>query len=98
MPEYWLRPKAQSDIDDIWGYFYRTWGVQQAHSYLVGISDVCTKLADNSNLGVCRDDLYKGLHVYPSGKHLVFYLTTGKRIDIVRVLHERMDRNRHLAL
>lgn len=98
MTEYRLRPKAQSDIEGIWDYSYRTWGVQQANSYLAGLRDVCTELAGNPNLGKSRDDLYKGLRVYPSGKHLVFYLTTGKGIDIVRVLHERMDSNRHLTL
>ena len=34
--EYWLRPKARSDIDTIWDYTVKTWGVQQARSYLTG--------------------------------------------------------------
>jgi plasmid stabilization system protein ParE len=47
--EYWLRPKARSDIDAIWDYTIKTWGVQQARSYITELRDVCTELADISS-------------------------------------------------
>ncbi len=97
MAEYRLRPKARSDIDAIWDYTVKTWGVQQARSYIAGLRDVCTELADNPELGKCRDELHKGLRVYPYGKHLVFYLTMDKGIDVVRILHGNMDTHRHLG-
>ncbi|MGB7934602.1 MAG: type II toxin-antitoxin system RelE/ParE family toxin [Gammaproteobacteria bacterium] len=96
MAEVRLRPKARSDIDAIWDYTIATWGVQQARHYLNGLHDVCTELADYPELGKCRDELYKGLRVYPSGKHLVFYLIMDKGIDVVRILHGSMDVQRHL--
>ena len=77
MAEYWLRPKARSDIDAIWDYTIKTWGVQQARSYITGLRDVCTELAETPDLGKRRDELYKGLRVYPSGKHVVFYISVG---------------------
>jgi toxin ParE1/3/4 len=92
-----LRPKARSDIDAIWDYTVATWGVQQARHYVNGLRDVCTELADNPELGKCRDKLYKGLRVYPSGKHLVFYLIMENGIDVVRILHGSMDVQRHLG-
>jgi toxin ParE1/3/4 len=95
--EYWLRPKARSDIDAIWDYTVKTWGVQQARSYITGLRDVCTELAENPDLGKRRDELYKGLRVYPSGKHVVFYITMDKGIDVVRILHGSMDTHRHLV-
>jgi len=94
--EYRLRPKARSDIDAIWDYTVQSWGVQQALHYLNRLRDVCTELADNPELGKCRDELYKGLRVYPSGKHLVFYLIIENGIDVVRILHGSMDVQRHL--
>jgi len=42
------------------------------------------------------DEVYEGLRVYPSGKHLIFYFATDKGTDIIRVLHERMDIPSHL--
>jgi len=95
--EYRLRPKARSDIDAIWDYTVKTWGVQQARSYIAGLRDVCTELVENPGLGKCRDDLHKGLRVYPSGKHVVCYLTEDKGIDVVRILHGSMDTHRHLG-
>ena len=97
MAEYWLRPKARSDIDAIWDYTIKTWGVQQARNYLSGLRDVCIELAENLDLGKCRDELYKGLRVYPSGKHMVLYITMDKGIDVVRILHGSMDTRHHLG-
>ncbi len=97
MAEVRLRPKARSDIDAIWNYTVATWGVQQARHYLNGLRDICTDLADNPELGKCRDELYKGLRVYPSGKRLVFYLVIEKGINVVRILHGSMDIERHLG-
>jgi len=94
--EYRLRPKARSDIDAIWDYTVQTWGVQQARHYVNGLRDICTELAGNPELGKCRDELYKGLRVYPSGKHLVFYLVEETGIDVVRILHGSMDVQRYL--
>ena len=95
MPEYRLRPKARADIESIWNYTSRTWGTRQARHYLNGLRDVCTDLAKQPDMGRIRDDLCAGLRVYPSGKHLVFYLTVENGIDVVRILHERMDSTLH---
>ncbi len=96
MADYRLRPKARADIDDIWSYSYRTWGTQQARRYVAVLRDVCTELATDPALGRSRDDLHEGLRVYPAGRHLIFYLTADRGIDVVRILHERMDIARHL--
>jgi toxin ParE1/3/4 len=53
-------------------------------------------LAENPELGRIYDEVYKGLRVYPSGRHLIFYFATTEEIDVVRVLHERMDIPSHL--
>ena len=97
MPEYRLRPKARRDLDRIWDYSVRTWGGRQARRYLTDIRDVLADLAANSHIGKARGDLFEGLRVYPVGRHLIFYLTTDKGIDVVRILHERMDIDRHLS-
>ena len=54
-------------------------------------------MTDNPELGKRRDELHKGLCVYPSGKHLVFYLAMDKDIDVVRILHASMNILRHLG-
>ncbi len=96
MPEYRFRPKVRADLDAIWDCTYSNWGPKQARHYLTDIKRVCTQLMRNPQLGKVRDDLHSGLRVYPAGKHLIFYLEMDDGIDVVRVLHERMDIRRHL--
>ena len=95
--KYKLRPKARDDLEDIWTYTYRTWGIRQARTYLETIQTTFIELSKNPEIGMTRDEIYKGLHVYPSGKHLIFYFITSAEIDIVRILHERMDSTLHIA-
>jgi toxin ParE1/3/4 len=78
--EYRFRPKARADIEGIWHYTVRTWGGPQARRYLAAI----------------RDELWPGLRAFPSGKHVVYYLVASYGVDVVRVLHERMDPPSHL--
>jgi toxin ParE1/3/4 len=94
--EYRLRPKAQTDIEEIWTYSCETWGTGKARLYLNKLHLACTYLVKHPETGILRNDLYKGLHVYQSGKHLIFYLPAEYGIDIIRILHERMDNKLHL--
>jgi toxin ParE1/3/4 len=43
-----------------------------------------------------RDDLRPGLQMATSGGHCVFFEVDKSRILVVRVLHDRMDYQRHL--
>ncbi len=96
MPKYALRPRARKDLDGIWDYTVVTWGRRQAKTYLRALNRAFKTLAKNPELGRRYDEVYGGLRVYPSGKHLIFYFATDQGIDIVRVLHERMDIPTHL--
>ncbi|MFQ5790986.1 MAG: type II toxin-antitoxin system RelE/ParE family toxin [Acidobacteriota bacterium] len=91
MPEFALRPKARADLDGIWDYTVETWGRDQAKAYLRALNRAFKTLARKPGLGRVYDEVYEGLRVYPSGKHLIFYFASDNGIDIVRVLHERMD-------
>ena len=96
MPEIALRPKALDDLDGIWQYTEETWGVEQAERYLRALNGTFEALAEKPELGRIYDEVYEGLRVYPSGRHLIFFLATNEGIDVVRVLHERMDIPSHL--
>jgi toxin ParE1/3/4 len=43
-----------------------------------------------------RDDLRPGLQMATSGRHRVFFEIDQSRVLVVRVLHDRMDYERHL--
>ncbi len=73
-----------------------TWGKQQARKYMRALNRAMRELAMRPDLGRAFERLHQGLRVYPCGKHMIFYLATGNGIDVVRVLHQRMDALSHL--
>ncbi len=96
MSEFALRPKAHRDLNDIWDYSVETWGYDQAEKYLRAMNRTFQMLSEKPDLGRLYDEVHRGIRVYPSGRHLVFYFATDDGIDVVRVLHERMDVSSHL--
>lgn len=96
MPEYVLRPAAHADLDGIWEYTQRTWGEKQAEAYLRMLATAFDSLAEAPDQGRERHELHPGLRMLRCGKHLIFYLAT-EPLDVVRVLHERMDFGSHLS-
>ena len=84
---------AADDLKDIWLYTVEHWSVEQADRYLGvildGFDDILHDPAIGRDFGPVREG-YFGLKV---GSHLIFYRLDGSSaaIEIVRVLHERMD-------
>ena len=69
---------------------------QLAERYVRAIGTTLETLADNPELGRVYSDVYEDLRVYPSGSHLIFYFSQENGIDVVRILHKRMDVQSHL--
>lgn len=91
MPEYRLTRLADADIVGIWQYTYQTWGKQQADRYLRQLERRFIDLAQNPAKGSPREELFSSCRIYPEGKHLIFYRSSDNGIEVVRVLHERMN-------
>jgi toxin ParE1/3/4 len=64
---------------------------EEARKRLDAIEDTSLKLAQFTNMGRSRDELHPGLHSFPLGKYLIYYLPISGGIEIVRVLHGMMD-------
>jgi len=96
MADFTLRPKTLADLESIWDYTVETWGEEQAERYLRLINQSFHKIADNPGLGRPCDAIRKGYRRLGVGRHMVFYRAGDNGIDVVRILHERMDVNRHL--
>ena len=96
MPKLVLRPKALQDLESIWSYTFDTWGEEQADQYILDLNDGFEGLADHPQKGRACDDIREGYRKHNIGKHIVFYRPTHKGIEIVRILHQRMDPDQHL--
>lgn len=92
---YRLSPLAEADLDEIWLYTRDQWSIQQADQYVSDILDACALLASGRRHGrplTVRDGYFK----YPSGSHFLCFQIAEGGIDIIRILHQRMDVGRHL--
>jgi len=96
MGTFILTQKAKDDLLGIGRYTRKQWGKAQQSRYLTQLDNAFHDLADKPGLGRACDDIREGYFKYGVGKHVIFYRHTGKRIDIVRVMHGRMDIEQHL--
>jgi toxin ParE1/3/4 len=97
MTAYVLSPRAQRDVEDIWDYTADHWNVRQAETYIRQIKHaVETVAAEPKNARACND-IRPGYWKYPAGSHVLFFrLTDDGSIEVVRILHSKMDFERHL--
>jgi toxin ParE1/3/4 len=94
--KYLLGERAEADLAEIWRYTAQQWTVAQADKYYRMIVAALETLAANPEIGRQRDDVRSGYRRYDAGAHVVFYRVVRNDIEIVRVLHQNMDVERHL--
>lgn len=91
---YRLSPLAESDLEDIWLYTFKTWSREQADSYHASPVEAFRGLADGRKVG-WSVSVRDGYVRYAVGAHVLFYRQVVSAIEIIRVLHQRMDVERH---
>ncbi len=91
-----LTPAARDDLKEIWNYSYETWGEAKADAYLMTIDAKFRAIEENPKIGRSRPDIKLGYYSVRANKHIIFYMLVGQYINIIGVLHERMDIQRRL--
>ena len=87
-----LRQKAVDDLNSIWDYTFETWSEKQADTYYASIKMACKKIGENPDIGNVYPEISKNILGLKSGKHILFYqMVSNDYVEIVRILHERMD-------
>ena len=87
-----LRQKAIDDLNYIWDYTFEKWSEKQADKYYTTIKLTCNAIGQNPEVGKEYDGISNNLLGLKSGKHIIFYKSiSDERIEVVRILHERMD-------
>jgi toxin ParE1/3/4 len=94
---YVLTPRARRDLSEIWDDTATQWGTAQADRYIRLIVSACDVLATGGARGRSAEAIRPGYLRQTVGSHVVFYRARKRGgIEIVRVLHQRMDLERHL--
>lgn len=87
---------ALEDAQNIWIYSYENWGEAQATGYIHGIQQAFIKLAENPKRGLLLPVLNGQYYRYHFQSHVIVYRFNEIELQIVRILHKRMDVKRHI--
>lgn len=96
MTGYRLTPAARRDLSSIWDFTEERWDVRQAETYVREIEAAILRLAADPHRGRACDEIREGYRRYSIGSHLLFYVEGPDGVDVIRILHQRMDPTRHL--
>lgn len=96
MTSYRLTPAAQRDLSAIWDFTVARWDARQAETYIHEIRVAIELIADTPDRGRRCDEIREGYRLFGIGSHLIFYRERADGVDVMRVLHQRMDPTAHL--
>ena len=92
MAEYIISEKALEDLNNIWIYTAENWSVEQANRYYNLIVDEIEYVSENFEIAKNFENIRKNYKYSKVKSHLVFYKKTlNSEMEVVRILHERMD-------
>ena len=87
---------ALKDLDNIWEYTVKQWSKEQANKYDNEIFSVTNKICQNSDSGQPIDEIKKGHQRTNVKYHIIIYKVKGTKVYIDRILHQKMDIEKHL--
>lgn len=92
--------EAANDLEDIWLYTVEHWSVEQADRYLGLLKGGFDLILNDPKAGRDFGDVRDGYLALGVGSHLIFYRLhlADPTVEIIRVLHERMDIKARLEL
>ncbi|MEC4003058.1 type II toxin-antitoxin system RelE/ParE family toxin [Flavobacterium sp. SUN052] len=98
MSKYIISEKALDDINKIWIYTAENWSVEQANRYYNLIFDEIEFIAVNFEMARDFSTIRKSYRCSKIKSHLILFLKNKQNeIEVVRVLHERMDIENRLS-
>ncbi|HSD06802.1 type II toxin-antitoxin system RelE/ParE family toxin [Flavobacterium sp.] len=98
MSKYIISEKALEDINNIWIYTAENWSVEQANRYYNSIIDEIEYIVDNFDMAHDFGKIRTSYRYSKVKSHLIFFKKDKtNEIEVVRILHERMDIENRLA-
>ena len=90
---YIISHQANQDLENIWLYTFENWSVEQADRYSELIMDEIEYISTNPDSGIDFSSIRKGYYRSRIKSHFIFYRINKKNnvVEIIRILHQRMD-------
>lgn len=96
LPEYHLSPKAREDLEEIWAHSHSQWGTDRAENYIDSLTTALEQLAEAPMLGEDCSSIRFGYRRFPVQRHVIYYRKFEFGIEVIRVLHVRMQASLHI--
>jgi toxin ParE1/3/4 len=89
---YKISNQALIDLEQIWLYTFKNWSIEQADRYYNLLISEMEYVSQNQESGKSMNHIENGYRASKVKSHLIFYKTSSEsEIEIIRILHERMD-------
>ena len=90
--KYRFSSKAKFEINSIWLYTYENWSLEQAEGYYDQLIAEIEQISKHPEDGRVFARAGKTFMYTPAGSHLIFYRVNSEmEIEVMRILHKRMD-------
>ena len=92
MADYIISEEAQNDLNEIWIYTAEVWSIEQADRYYNLIVDEIEFISENYELAKDYSKVRENYWYSKVNSHFIFLKKTENiEIEVVRILHEKMD-------
>jgi toxin ParE1/3/4 len=97
--KYKISTLATQDLENIWLYTFENWSNEQADRYLNLIINEIEYVAQKPDSGFNFSSVRKGYYRSRIKSHFIFYRIDKKKdiVEIIRILHQRMDIENRLS-
>ncbi|NQX87418.1 MAG: type II toxin-antitoxin system RelE/ParE family toxin [Halioglobus sp.] len=98
MRNFRLSRAADADLRKIAEHTLQQWGEAQRDAYITEMFDAFERLAKTPQIAMSAEGIRTGYRKFPQGSHIIFFRNSDTHdIEIIRVLHKRMDAQAHLS-
>lgn len=94
--KYRISEAAHADLVGIREYSTINWGPRQAKNYVRGLLAQVKRAAKHPQIGRPVDHVVVGVRMVSYQSHTIYYRVSDNGIEILRVLHGRMNPPLHL--
>lgn len=96
---YQLSNKAVEDLSAIWNHTCDNWSEKQADKYFFMILETCQDIADGKIAARQYGEVHEEIYGTKAGQHLIFFRRpVNNSIEVLRILHNRMDLKNRLII
>jgi toxin ParE1/3/4 len=90
MPNLVVRPRALTDLAEIWAYIAED-SPERADAFADLLTTKLEALARRPRMGRLRPELAEDIRSFTVGRYVIFYGAISRRVEVVRVLHGSRD-------